>query len=173
MRCSKIKITIATVVLALASVISARADTVSFVNVVALQNAGFTRVDLSSTPNVILFGPQVSFLVDIVGATPSAGIHTLRLTFNEGGGVRTENLRVPLFDGLPPDYSQQFSFNSQNPSFLGTPVLLTIDLLNDSSGAILQTGTYSFTVASPVPEPTTVSLLVLGLLGLAAKKRRR
>jgi len=150
----------------------ARADAVSFQNVVAIQ--GNTRVDLSSNPNVSLIGPEVNFLVDIAGATPDAGINSLRVTFLEAGHPGTaETFRVPLFDGLPSDYSQLFKYSANSPTFQGAPVVLTVELLDGLSGSVLQSAEYNFLVVQPVPEPATISLLTLGMFGLYRRGKRK
>lgn len=173
MHFSKITIFFGILVLGLLSTSNVMADPVNFSNVVALQN-GSTRVNLAGNSGVTLFGPNVDFLVDINGATPAAGVHTLRLTFQEDGLTPiVKTFRVPLFDGLPADYSQLFDFKAQNPTFAGTPVILTVALLNDLSGALIQQQTFEFKVAQPVPEPATSSLLVLGLVGIIARRKSR
>ena len=150
----------------------AKADPVSFQNVVALHGA--SRVDLESNPNTSLIGPEINFLVDITGASPANGINTLKLTFRESGQPDvTGSFRVPLFDGLPADYSQLFSFRAMNPTVQGVPVVLSVQLVDGLSGDILQSGQYEFRVTQPVPEPAALSLMTLGLLSLYGLRKRK
>jgi hypothetical protein len=173
MHFSRIGIIFGAFVLGLIPTSNVKADPVTFSNVVALQN-GSTRVALANNSGITLLGPQIDFLVDISGATPAAGVHTLRLTFQEANLTPViQTFRVPLFDGLPADYSQLFAFQAQNPSFAGTPVVLTVALLNDVSGEIIQRQMYEFKVAQAVPEPATSSLLVLGVMGMLARRKSR
>jgi hypothetical protein len=149
-----------------------KADPVSFQNVVAIQ--GSSRIDLASNPNVSLIGPEINFLVDITGATPANGINTLRVTFLEAGQLGVSELfRVPLFDGLPDDYSQLFKFTAKNPSIQGVPVILTVELLDGISKETLTSRQYEFRVAQPVPEPAAMSLMAIGLVSLYKRRKRR
>jgi hypothetical protein len=169
---SRIGILIGALILGTLASTTVLADGVSFDNVVAVQNGN--RIDLATNQGTTLNGTQLDFLLDIHGATPAAGVHTLRVIFEETGAPPlTQTFRVPLFDGLPPDYSQLFSFQVTNPSFNGTPVMLTVQLLEDLSGAIIQRQVYNFNVAQPVPEPATSTLLALSVAGLIARRRSR
>lgn len=174
---SRIKLLIGAVALGMMATANVLADPVSFSNVVALQNGGATRVDLLSNPNTTLFGSPINFLVDIVGATPASGTNTLLLSFNELGQAPViQSFLVPLFAGLPPDYTLLFSFRAQNPSFQGVPVVLTVSLISGPPtdlGGTLNSHTYTFNVANPVPEPATSTLFILGLAGAVARLRRR
>lgn len=169
---SRIGILIGTLIIISLASSSALADSVSFNNVVVVQNSN--RLDLATHQGVTLYGNQLDFLVDIEGATPEAGVHTLRVIFEEAGGSPVvQEFRVPLFDGLPPDYTQMFSYQVMGHSFSGTPVTLTVQLLEDLSGAIIQRQVYNFNIAQPVPEPATSSLLAIGVAGLIARRRAR
>ena len=44
-----------------------KADPLMFSNVTALQNQGFSKVDLFSNSGTTLFGPELSFTVDVTG----------------------------------------------------------------------------------------------------------
>ena len=149
---------------------SVLADTVSFSNVVVVQEDG-SRLDLANNSGTTLLGTDFNFLVDIEGATPAAGVHTLRLTFEEFGfAPMVQTFRVPLFAGLPPNYSQVFSFQAQSRSFSATPVSLMVALLN-GEGSVVQGKGYDFNIAQPLPEPATLFMLGGGLVGFMARRR--
>lgn len=168
MKINRITLSFASLLLSLVAFSSAKADPVSFSNVVALPN-----LSLASSPNIPTVTPDVNFSLDIHGAGPQADAIQLQLSFQESGqSALTQNFAVPLFDGLT-DYTQIFEFQVQNPTFGGTPVTLTARLVNTLSGAILQSQTYNFSVSQPVPEPATISLLALGVVGLISRKKRR
>src|ERR1044072_3403546 len=97
------------IVIALAALSTAKADPVSFDNVVHVPNGGGS-VDLASNPNIPTVTPNLSFSVDIHGAGAQAEGMQLQLSFDEQNqSTLTQNFVVPLFDGLP-DYTQIFSF---------------------------------------------------------------
>lgn len=160
------------------------ADPLFFSNVVALQNSGSTQVDLFSNPGVTLFGPNISFLVSIGGTLPASGIDTLQITFTEAGRppvVQTFN--VPIFPGVTLPYSQIFSFTFLNATTPGTAATLQLDILGSSPDFVIPGGpqanqvidsyTYSFNGAQPVPEPASMFLLLTGLTGVVAVRKRR
>ncbi|MGH9881614.1 MAG: PEP-CTERM sorting domain-containing protein [Pyrinomonadaceae bacterium] len=178
------RLLLAAALMALFLTATANADPLSFSNTVALQNNGFTRLDLFSNPGTILVGPRISFLVDITGALPDGGTPTLRLTFTEvGQAPQEQTFRVPLFDSVPPPYTLIFSFTLQNLEFQAREATLRVDILGSIPDFVIPSGlhagesvdsyTYSFRTAQPVPEPATVIFAGLGLAGILAKTRRR
>jgi len=163
-----------------ATAISAKADPLTFSNAVALQNNGMTRVDLLSNPGVTIFGPQISFLVDIQGTVPVGGTSLLRITYTEAGGVPiVQTFSIPAFDTVFPPYSQLFTINSPGATFQGIPATLTISILGPPGFSLgpgpgqFMTHTYSFIVAQPVPEPVSLILFGTGVLGLWRKVSQR
>jgi PEP-CTERM motif-containing protein len=161
-----------------------QADPLSFGNVVALQNNSSTRVDLFSHPGTILFGPRITFLVDITGTLPPAGTDTLLVTYSEVGRPPViQSFQIPFFGTIPPPVMLVFSITPLGASFQGTPATLTLDLLNSSpdftipggpnAGQRVNSFSYTFNVAEPVPEPATLSLLGAGITGLLAGHRKR
>lgn len=164
-RTSKLGIATAIVLFCLAAVPSANADPIAFSNVIALQNGGLTTVNLLSNPGVTLFGPQISFLVDITGTPGSSTV--LQISYMEGlGPAIVQTFPIPLFAGIDPPYTQLFTIVSLGATFAGTPATLTISIPEFGSQ------TFTFLVAEPVPEPASIILLSLGGLGLWSRIRR-
>jgi hypothetical protein len=139
-------------------------------------------VDLFSNPGVTLTGPQVSFLVDITGTLPPGETHMLLITFSElGSSPVSQTFEIPAFGTIPPPFSQLFTFTASNASYSGSMVTLAIDILGVSPDFVIPSGpgagksidsyTYNFKVAQPVPEPGTVVMVVMGLAGVAVNAR--
>lgn len=161
-----------------------RADPLFFGNVAALQNNSSTRVDLFSNPGTTLLGPRITFLVDITGTLPPAGTDTLLVTYSEVGRPPIiQSFQIPFFGTIPPPVTLVFSITSLGASFQGTPATLTLDLLNSSpdftipggpgAGLGVNSFSYTFNVAEPIPEPATLTLFGAGLTGLLARHRKR
>lgn len=157
-----------------------QADPLVFSNVTAYQNGGLNSYDLLSNSGMILLGPQVTFSVDISGTLPAGGTDLLQITFTEAGMAPViQNFQIPLFGGTQPPFTLLFSFNAQNATYAGTFSTLTLNLLGSSPDFVMPGGqavdsfTYTFMVSQPVPEPTTIALLGLGLGGLVIRARRR
>jgi PEP-CTERM motif len=166
-RTSKLGLATVMVFFCLVAVPSAKADPIMFGNVVALQNNGTTSVNLLANPGVTLYGPQISFQVDITGVLPPGGSTVLQITYTEGGGPAiTQTFPIPLFDGIEPPYTQLFTIISPGATFAGIPATLTISIPEGNSQ------TFTFIVAEPVPEPASIILLSLGGLGLWSRIRR-
>lgn len=163
---------------------TAKADPLLFSNVVAFQNNDTTQVDLFSNPGTTLFGPALTFSVDITGLLQMGAGDTLTITYTElGSQPIVQSFQIPLFGSIQPPFSLVFSVLSPGANLQGVPATLTIDLLNSSPDFIIPSGpnqgqtvnsyTYSFNVAQPVPEPVTLMTLGGGLAALAVRLRRR
>jgi PEP-CTERM motif len=161
----------------------AKADPLQFSNVIALQNGGSTSVDLFANPGVTLYGPQISFMVDVAGTLPPGGFDQLFVTFTEAGSAPMSfTFDIPFGDVAPP-LSFLFTFTSPGANFQGVPGVLTVDLLNSTNDFVIPAGlgagqgvnSYSFTFnsAQPVPEPASLTLATIGLAGLIARARKR
>ena len=177
----RISFFVITTAILLVSLGQVQADPLSFSNTSAIQ--GVTRIDLFANQGVVLVGPQIDFLVDISGMIPVGG-DTLRITFLEAGQTIQEiSFRIPLFDAFPPPYSQLFSFTLQgNNSSQPTNATLRIDILGSTpdflipsglqAGQLVDSYTYSFQV-QPVPEPATLTLAGVAVVGIITRARRR
>jgi len=178
----KVVLTLAVLTLGALTAGTTKANPLSFSNVSVFQNS--TKVDLFSNPGATVFGPQLSFSVDIAGALPAGAGDTLRIIYNEPGSpANIQEFQIPLFGSVNPPFTLLFSILSPGANFQAIPATLTVDLLNSSPDFVLPSGpnqgqavnsyTYSFNVARPVPEPATLLALVSGLAALGVRLRRR
>ena len=161
-----------------------KADPLFFSNAVALQNNGTTRVDLFANPGVTFYGTRMSFLVDITGNLPPGVTDVLQVTYAEAGSAPiVQTFGIPAFGIVPPPFSQLVTFMSPGANAAGIPATLTIDIIGSvgdfvipggpNAGARLDSFTYTFNVAQPVPEPATVFLLASALAGTTFRLRSR
>ena len=163
---------------------TAKADPLSFSNVTAFQNNNTVQVDLFSNPGTTLFGSNLTFSADITGTLPPGVVDTLRITFTQAGSAPiVQDFGIPAFGTIQPPFTVIFSVVAPQINLQGVPATLTLDLLNSSPDFVVPGGqnqgqsvnsfTFSFNVAQPVPEPATLFVLATGLTALGVRFRRR
>ena len=163
---------------------TAKADPLLFSNVTALQNNSSVQVNLASNPGMTLFGSNLTFTVDITGTLPPGGTDTLRVTFLQVGNPPiVQDFAIPAFGTVQPPFTVLFSVVAPQINLQGVPATLTLDLLNSSPDFVIPEGpnqgqsvnsfTFSFNVAQPVPEPATLLGLATALTALGLRFRRR
>lgn len=164
----------------LGTAIVAQADPLTFSNVRVLQNNGNTSVNLFSSSGLILDSNQVTFAIDINGTLPPGGTDTLVVTYQDNlGAFVTQQVGIPIFGVVNPPATVLVTINVPILSFVAIPATLTVDLLNSNPDFVIPTSqtavnsyTYSFNVAQPVPEPAMLVLFGGGASTLLFKYRR-
>ena len=180
-----LKFCLTTLLFVLFFCVTAKADSVVFdlTSVEALQtnpNGTIGFINLADNPGVLLAPTSID---------PVTGIRSLNVAAN------LTPINEPWFGVVRYDWvlngvaSTTFNLNCQNgcspllitgggsfleyttPFFNPVPVSLTITVINNN-GVTLGSGDYTFRIAEPVPEPTTVMLLSTALGGLLAVRKR-
>jgi hypothetical protein len=151
-----------------------------FSNVEGLQDDGFTSVDLFSNPGVTLLVPNstLDFIAHVTGTLETGTTDTLRMTYTQDGNSPVvSDFSIPIFGTVVPPLDVIFSMPTPGLTYQPISATLTADLLDSSPdfvipgvGTEVDSFTYNFTVAQPVPEPMTFVLLGSGLL-IAIRKR--
>lgn len=163
---------------------TAMADPLVFSNVTAFQNNDTVQVDLFSNPGTTLIGTTLTFSIDITGTLAMGASDILRITYNEfGSSPIVQEFQIPLFGSVNPPFTLIFSIVSPGSNPLGVPATLTVDLLHSAPDYLIpgdpsqrqtvNSYTYSFIVAEPVPEPATMLALASGIAAFGFRVRRR
>ena len=176
----KIRILLLTTILAAAATV-AQADPLTFSNVRALQDNGFTSVNLFNNSSATLTGTQLTFLIDVAGMLPPGGTDTLSVTFHDSqGGSVVQLFDIPVFGTENPPFTLFVTINVPTFSYVALPSTLTVDLLNSNPDFVIPTSqatansyTYSFNVVQPVPEPATLALFGSGVPALWFRYRKK
>lgn len=153
----------------------ASANSVSLGHVSALQNNGFTQVDLFSNPGINLhptsfkLPQQLSILVPFTGIVPSGGGDTLVVSALMMGSMFAQNFAIA--PGSYPNISQFVTFSFPAGVFHRVPVNLSVRLFSDG-GRLLESSNYSFKFTEAVPEPGTMLLLGSGIVAAVVRKFR-
>lgn len=168
-------------IITIAGATAVHADPLTFQNVSALQNQGNSNISLFSSPGVILTtSQQLTFSIDVAGTLAPGSTDILRVSYLDSlGGSVVQQFDFPLFGALT-NVTVFVTVSLPNLSYSGIPATLTVDLLQSNPDFVMPTTgtpvdsyTYNFTVAQPVPEPTSFTLLCAAGSGLAILLRRR
>jgi len=166
--------------LLLLTALRVQAEPVTFQQVTAWQNNGFTKIDLLNTPAAVLettSGDRLEIAVHTLGLlSDDPSLHTLRFTldrnntvdvfdrelywpgtpccnnFIEGAWFTFTDLPYRLPDGSAPSGATLYKLNVQ------------------IVGGQIDPNTYTFYVVKPIPEPVSGLLLLTGLGALLLKK---
>jgi len=164
---------------------AAMAGPVYFSGVAALPaEPGGPRIDLFTNPGTTLVGPQLNFWVDYTGIVPPGMTNTVLITYVEAGGVSlTRSFEIPVFGSIQPPFSNIATFISPGATYEGVMASLTIDIIGSSPDFVIPGGpnagqqvdsyTYNFKVAKPVPEPLSLILFGTGVLGIWRRASRK
>src|SRR5215203_1496055 len=178
----KLSMTLVFVTCGLLCATSATADPLTFSNT-ALNINGVTPmggIDLFSNPNLVITTTIDGAVVITVRISGDAGLSdTLRITATNLNGNVLLGTSVQTFTLAGDDQIRSLTLATSNPlnesivlyppSFQGTTIVLTVDLLNTSPDFVIPSGpnagqqvnsfTYTFTLVEPVPEPASLVLM--------------
>ena len=161
-------------------VVKADPITFDFGTVVALQNVGFTSVNLN-TPNLLLaptsIDPSgvralnVGFDITVDPGQSWTGVVRYDWVLN---GVASTTFNTNCSAGCTSEFihGAGSTLEYTTPFFVPVPVTLTMSVINEA-GDVLGSRTFTFSISEPVPEPTTLLLLGSGLAVLTRFRSRR
>jgi hypothetical protein len=155
---------------------AAMASSVSFYDVFGFQNKGSSQVFLLGNPSASLTssGPThyLNFGVKLSGMVPKGG-DTMVITAIVMGSTLTQN--IVFAPGVYPHGTPiiaLFGFNMPKAAYHGVPVQMTMQLFGPN-GQKLESRNMQFTYITPVPEPTSLALMGIGLVGISRTLMRR
>jgi hypothetical protein len=171
------------VLVAFAMPTNVKADPLLFSNVGVLQNNNTNTVDLFSNPGATVIGQELTFRVDITGTLPAGVSNTLLVIYQATGSAAiVQTFEIPLFGSVDPPFTHLFTIPFAGATPQGTAVTLTIDIIGSAPDFVIPAGpnagqrvdsyTYNFNVAQPIPEPASIIILGTGLAGLLSRLRR-
>jgi len=152
---------------------AASANSVSLGHVNALQNNGFTKVDLFSNPGINLHPTslkiprQLSILVPFSGIVPSGGGNTLVVSALMMGSTFAQSFAIAAGSYL--NFNQFVTFTFPEGTFHNVPVKLSVQLFDNRR--LLDSSNYSFGFTEAVPEPGTMLLLGSGIVAAFVRRR--
>ena len=164
--------------LALALPTAAIASSASFYDVFALQNGGSSKVFLLGNPGATLNptgkGHQLEFGVKLSGIVPKGG-DTLVITAVVMGSTLTQTIAFAPGRYAPDgknSYIALFGFNMPKGGYHGVPVQMAMQLFGPN-GKLLESRNANFNYIAPVPEPASLGLMGIGLVGLSWTMMRK
>jgi hypothetical protein len=169
-----------------------RAEPLLFHGTFFLIDSSPKRLDLFSNPGVILrprtyggtiYPPALIFGTSVDHTGGQSFTDTIRWTYREKGAAPQVSSQTFTTGSDPIQLGFVTSFADLRQTGMPIPATLTVDLLNSApdflipggpnQGQVVDSFTYSFSTETPVPDPSTLALLLSGGIAAIAARRRR